>query len=266
MRFSNLEIQRQPDETTCGPTCLHAVYRYYGEDVSLESVIETVPSLANGGTLAVLLATHALQKGYQATIYTYNLQIFDPTWFKPHRKDLRGKLRAQQVAKPEGRVAQANQMYLEYLKLGGHVEFQPLTRTLLRELLEHKQPLLTGLSATYLYQEAREIPETSRPDDVQGYPSGHFVVICGYDDDAKQVWIADPLHPNPLSQTNFYSVHVDLLLGAIMLGVMTYDANLLMLGPRQAPQDALASRTAATDAGTAPAAEPTRKGVPAWNS
>ena len=23
----------QPDETTCGPTCLHAVYRYWGETV-----------------------------------------------------------------------------------------------------------------------------------------------------------------------------------------------------------------------------------------
>ena len=25
----------QPDETTCGPTCLHAVFRYFGEDWSV---------------------------------------------------------------------------------------------------------------------------------------------------------------------------------------------------------------------------------------
>ena len=26
-----VEILPQPDETTCGPTCLHAVFRYFGE-------------------------------------------------------------------------------------------------------------------------------------------------------------------------------------------------------------------------------------------
>ena len=27
------DIQAQPDEVTCGPTCLHALYNYYGDDV-----------------------------------------------------------------------------------------------------------------------------------------------------------------------------------------------------------------------------------------
>jgi len=29
----------QPDETTCGPTCLHAIHRYWGEDARLAEVI-----------------------------------------------------------------------------------------------------------------------------------------------------------------------------------------------------------------------------------
>jgi hypothetical protein len=29
----------QPDETTCGPTCLHAVYRYWGDTESLDTII-----------------------------------------------------------------------------------------------------------------------------------------------------------------------------------------------------------------------------------
>ena len=33
-------------------------------------------------TLAVLLGCHALRRGYEATIYTFNLQVFDPTWFE----------------------------------------------------------------------------------------------------------------------------------------------------------------------------------------
>jgi hypothetical protein len=29
----------QPDETTCGPTCLHAVYRYWGDTEPLDTII-----------------------------------------------------------------------------------------------------------------------------------------------------------------------------------------------------------------------------------
>ena len=50
-----LEVLPQPDNVTCGPTCLQAVYRYYGDVISLEQVIEEVTALPHGGTLAVLL-------------------------------------------------------------------------------------------------------------------------------------------------------------------------------------------------------------------
>ena len=29
----------QPDETTCGPTCLHAVYAYWGDKEPLDTVV-----------------------------------------------------------------------------------------------------------------------------------------------------------------------------------------------------------------------------------
>src|SRR5437762_675447 len=32
-----VETLPQPDETTCGPTCLHAVYRYWGDREPLET-------------------------------------------------------------------------------------------------------------------------------------------------------------------------------------------------------------------------------------
>jgi len=35
-----VQILPQPDETTCGPTCLHAVFRYFGEDVPLKRIID----------------------------------------------------------------------------------------------------------------------------------------------------------------------------------------------------------------------------------
>lgn len=42
--------------------------------------VET-PELEDGGTLAVLLGTQAIRRGYHAKIFTYNLRVFDPSWF-----------------------------------------------------------------------------------------------------------------------------------------------------------------------------------------
>lgn len=37
-----IEILPQPDDSTCGPTSLHALYSYYGDAVPLAQVIEEV--------------------------------------------------------------------------------------------------------------------------------------------------------------------------------------------------------------------------------
>src|SRR4051812_23094292 len=54
-----VKILPQPDEITCGPTCLHAIYRYWGEDEKLAAVIARARRLEAGGTFAVFLACDA---------------------------------------------------------------------------------------------------------------------------------------------------------------------------------------------------------------
>ena len=61
-----VEILPQPDDNSCGPTCLHALYRYYGDELPLDQVLAEVPMLESGGTLDVLLANHALARCAQA--------------------------------------------------------------------------------------------------------------------------------------------------------------------------------------------------------
>jgi hypothetical protein len=97
----HLEMLPQPDDFTCGPTCLHAVYRYWGDELPLGQVIDEVPKTPSGGTADVYLAVHALKRGYRVTIHTYNVRIFDPTWFGPEPVDLADKLRRQAAAKPD---------------------------------------------------------------------------------------------------------------------------------------------------------------------
>jgi hypothetical protein len=56
-------------------------------------------------------------------------------------------------------------------------------------------------------------------------------VLYGYHTLTREVLIADPLRENPLVGDQHYSVGIHRLLGAIMLGVLTYDGNLLVLEP-----------------------------------
>jgi hypothetical protein len=231
-----VEILPQPDDFTCGPTCLHALYRYFGEDVRLEQVIGEVSMLDSGGTLDVLLANHALKRGYTAKIFTYNVELFDPTWFGPAVVDLRQRLKLQAESKRNPKLQIATEAYLEFLDRGGQVRFEELTAALIRKYLVREIPILTGLSATYLYGSSREYGPEGRPDDIRGKPAGHFVVLCGYDRESRDVLVADPLKKNPHSGTNQYIISIDRVIGAILLGIVTYDANLLIIEPRQKPR------------------------------
>lgn len=225
-----LEMLPQPDDTTCGPTALHAVYRYYGDPVGIGDVIAEVPMLADGGTLAVMLGCHALSRGFAATLFTYNLQMFDPTWFAPD-VDLADRLRRQADAKPIPKLQAASAAYLEYLRLGGVIRFEELSGGLLRRFLARGRPILTGLSATYLYAKSREVGATNETDDVRGEPVGHFVVLSGYDKHGGTISVADPYKTNPHADSHYYQIGIDRVLGAILLGVLTYDGNLLVVRP-----------------------------------
>lgn len=228
-----LDMRRQPDDVSCGPTCLHAVYRYYGDDIEHDRVIAEVEPIEGGGTLAVLLARHALRRGYTASLYTYNLQLFDPTWFGDPSVDLTDRLKRQALEKEDEKLRLATPAYIDYLARGGRIWFEELTPDLLRSHLGRGRPVMTGLSATYLYQCARETgQEKLHYDDVRGHPTGHFVVVYGYDAARDEVQIADPLQDNPRYGSHYYTVGVQRLLGAILLGVLTYDANILVIEPR----------------------------------
>lgn len=191
--------------------------------------------------MAVQLACHALARGYDAAIYTYNLFLFDPTWFASPKANLPEKLRKQCSLKRETdpRISVATESYLHYLALGGRIEMKPLEEELIVQSLVDGTPILSGLSATFLYQESRErafpIDDqgiSGTVDDVGGLPVGHFVVLSGYDCRTAQVMIADPLSPNPFGNKQIYAAPLSQVAAAILLGIATYDANLLLITPR----------------------------------
>ncbi|MDH3424911.1 MAG: hypothetical protein OEN00_18070, partial [Gemmatimonadota bacterium] len=170
-----LEILAQPNDETCGPACLHAVYRFFEAPLPLEQVVEEVRRLGTGGTLAAYLGLHALNRDFRATLYTYNLELFDPTWFDEPEDQIATRLRQQLEAKPsKRRLKVSTEAHIEYLEAGGSVHFEELSPDLIRRTLSRGLPIMTGLSATYLYGCARELydPEgRSTYDAIRGYPT-----------------------------------------------------------------------------------------------
>ena len=222
-------ILKQPDGITCGPTCLHSVYNYFGDQLPLSQVIAEVDMLQSGGTLAALLGIHALQRGYKAVIYTFNLKVFDPTWFVIPELQLIEKLEQQLQVKKGKKIQADSEAFIKYLQSGGQIKFQDLTRDLITGYLQQGIPLLTGLSATYLYKSARETGKYPVVDDIRGTPQGHFVVLTSYNSSENAVTIADPWHPESMNFGKTYSMNIEHLICAILLGVVTYDGNFLIL-------------------------------------
>lgn len=228
----DIDILAQPDDVTCGPTSLHAVYRYFGLDVALDRVIADVHHLEEGGTLAVFLGLDALDKGFTATLYSYNLEAFDPSWWGLDAPELVEKLERQLDHKKGAKFERNVRAYQRFLRAGGRICFEDLSRALLERYFARDVPILAGLSATYLYRSRREYAVARDRlvfDDLKGHPTGHFVVLSGIR--GGRVVIADPLRENPISHSHRYKVEVQRVLNAILLGIVTYDANLLVVAP-----------------------------------
>src|SRR5213075_2159128 len=49
-----LVVDPQPDDETCGPACLHAIYRYYSDDVPLTTIAAELRTLDLPGTKVVV--------------------------------------------------------------------------------------------------------------------------------------------------------------------------------------------------------------------
>jgi hypothetical protein len=64
------------------------------------------------------------------------------------------------------------------------------------------------------------------------------VVLSGYRKESRRVQVADPLVPNPMAGGRYYDVDIYRLVCAIMLGILTYDGNLLIIGKKQTARQA----------------------------
>lgn len=234
-----LPVQRflQPDDVTCGPTCLRKVYDFYGLDVPFDTVVGEIDRNEDGGTLAVHLGTAALRRGLSARIYSYDLRIFDPTWSELPSDRLAEKVQQRMPFLRYPKTRRACTAYLSFLRGGGQIAFDELTPALLKRIINRDHPVLAGLSATHLYRMPRERHDEEThellEDDQAGDPIGHFVVISGYEHWGRRFVVLDPSEHVPESSDGRLVVDAQRLTNSILLGDLTYDAVLLEIWPSE---------------------------------
>ena len=54
-------------------------------------------------------------------------------------------------------------------------------------------------------------------------------MLSRYDKRRKRVLVADPYRMNPISADQYYHVPVNRLIHSILLGIVTYDSNMLII-------------------------------------
>ena len=229
-----IEILPQPDDVTCGPTSLHAVYRYHGLDIPLDELIREIEYIEEGGTSAVLLGIDALKRGFQVRLHTFNLRVFDLTWAKLGREDLIAKLENQLLHLDDRKLTQISHDYIRFLKMGGEIVCKEISPALLRGYFSQNTPVLAGLSVTYLYGCMREYTSPDNRavlDDLVGEPTGHFVVLYGIDDEHR-VLVADPDSHSDMTPPHYYQIESQHLIHSILIGILTFDAYLIVITPQ----------------------------------
>jgi len=169
-----------------------------------------------------------------------------------------GRLRQRRRIKTQHKLLSAIDAYIEFLAAGGTVHFEDLTTALLRKYLTKGVPIVAGLSSTYLYRCMREHGPKLEDDDIRGDPQGHFVVLCGYDRENRTVLVADPMHPNPAFQGLTYVVEIDRLVCSILLGILTHDADMLVIKPEGHRHDSVDRAPEEHSAGPAAGGTPWR--------
>lgn len=235
----------QPDDVSCGPTCLAQVLTYYGDLRPISSLTARIRRNRDGGTLAVHIAALALELGYQVRLYPFGVRVFDPTWWDCDGEELHDLLHARarrlvELGAPADEV-ESVEAWRDLIAAGGRVAFHEPTTQLVARVIDRGRPLIVGLNATWLYREIRHRPDDNQPDAFGGWPVGHFVVVCGYTGHGRHLHVRDPsedapehLHPEGAHRGS-YPVPGDRLIHAVLLGDLTRDAVMIEIWPRHRP-------------------------------
>lgn len=206
----NVDIREQK-EYECLPACLQAVFSFFQIEIPEDEIINKVSK--NSFKLydwEFKAGKIAIEKGLKAEIYTNVSQIFDPSWTGLPTDELAEKIKKELEffiyrndnfeKDPElmtfmcpnkivaERLTEDAKAALEYLKLGGTINFNPISKELIGKKLDNNIPVIISHNPTLLHRMKRFGDGES--DDIKGSSWGHVAIISG--EDGNNFIISDP--------------------------------------------------------------------------
>jgi hypothetical protein len=194
----------QPTNNSCSQAALAMLLSHYGQELSAEQIIDSVPVGKNDhgedwGTINQQLATWCLGQGYSVELHTADFQIIDLSWAKLAKAEL---IERMELAKDHRDVPALGkawsrlylQSYIDFVKAGGELHIWPFMTTQLIDGMLASGPLLACVCYSVLYNIGRSKNiglRESRPDDLNGKIENHSVVIYGRDENGNYL-VADP--------------------------------------------------------------------------
>lgn len=234
---------KEQKENECLSACLKSVFDYYQVDNSEEEIINKISKESfklydwefKAGKLAI-------EKGLKAEIYSNATQLFDPSWYNISSSNLIQKMKkVLEFAKyrnanfekdpdlrdficPNKEVAERLvgdiEALLKFLTAGGVINFNPVSKELIEEIIESNVPIIASHNPTLLHRINRSYNFQS--DDIKGSTWGHVAIISGFTD--EKFILNDP--DGMFYKKNLvYEIDKDLILESILI----YNGQLLII-------------------------------------
>ena len=186
----------------CGPAALKQSMEFLrpGKIYDIKELISETKSELKYLDWNYKLGIAALKRGFGVTVYSASTDLYDPTWKGLSMKQLVKKLERRlyfiKHAKKKDIMAgyvwwwyrSSLEAAIEFLKAGGIVKIESITKELLIGLLKRGTPPITPVNGSLVYGMKRAY--FRRYNDVKGEYFGHIFMVSGYD--GKKFVITDP--------------------------------------------------------------------------
>ncbi|MBD3362355.1 hypothetical protein GF362_01395 [Candidatus Dojkabacteria bacterium] len=211
-------IKQKADSSACGPSCLQAIYKYYGKDLKLKMILEDLHIDKDTSTYVSQLARHLNTNHLSTTLISSNPFVVSPDWKAKPKKVVIKELKEWILhhfnkGKVENIWIKEALYLLFYLQEGGNLKISNITTDLIDKYLEDQNLILCCLAENWIWGK-RKISKVVEYDNIKGHVNGHFVIV--YDKNKGDYQISDPYPTSIENKEGLYAINKEELLTATL--------------------------------------------------
>jgi len=177
------------EKNMCGPSSLQQVLEYYGRKISLKDILANV-KMFPFGTPPPYLAIGAKKLGYKVRLISFDVNYVDPSWKNSPKNEIIEKLKKRLPTIKNRIINRRTKGLIMALESGVELDIKIPSEKILIKYMKRGIPPIITLSYNVLHDYKRKLND--KLDDVKGLPTGHYVVVSGYDD--NNFIVTDPFN------------------------------------------------------------------------